>query len=275
MRKLITVGIVLGVLAAAGWWLVEGSVPISGERSHDFGPVEVPGVVQLKHTYVLTNRSRSPISIAAIRPGCGCTTVDFPKDAIAPGASFEIPIVLNLTAAGEKKTKLTMLLDGIEEPVRLFVRAVGLKPWSAEAVDPFFIPEPGMPSFFAVHVARQGGEGDVPPVPEIRGPEVLGLEFDRWETLYLADADENAPSRWHAVFRANWDGESDPTGDIEVDVAPGITVALRVQLPREPTSLELPSADGFSVPGFRFPAGNSDAGPLLNPSEKEPESESD
>ena len=49
-----------------------------------------------------------------------------------------------------------------------------------------------MPSFFAVHVARQGGEGDVPPVPEIRGPEVLGLEFDRWETLYLADADENA-----------------------------------------------------------------------------------
>ena len=48
MRKLITVGIVLGVLAAAGWWLVEGSVPISGERSHDFGPVEVPGVVQLK-----------------------------------------------------------------------------------------------------------------------------------------------------------------------------------------------------------------------------------
>ena len=81
MRKLITVGIVLGVLAAAGWWLVEGSVPISGERSHDFGPVEVPGVVQLKHTYVLTNRSRSSISIAAIRPGCGCTTVDFPKDA--------------------------------------------------------------------------------------------------------------------------------------------------------------------------------------------------
>ena len=47
MRKLITVGIVLGVVAAAGWWLVEGSVPISGERSHDFGPVEVPGVVQL------------------------------------------------------------------------------------------------------------------------------------------------------------------------------------------------------------------------------------
>ena len=94
MRKLITVGIVLGVLAAAGWWLVEGSVPISGERSHDFGPVEVPGVVQLKHTYVLTNRSRSPISIAAIRPGCGCTTVDFPKGDIAPGASFKIPIVL-------------------------------------------------------------------------------------------------------------------------------------------------------------------------------------
>ena len=106
----------------------------------------------------------------------------------------------------------------------------------------------------------------MPPVPEIRGPEVLGLEFDRWETLYLADADENAPSRWHAVFRANWDGESDPSGEIEVDVAPGITVALRVQLPREQTSLELPTEDGFSVPDFRLPPGNSDPGPLPNPS---------
>ena len=269
MRKLITFGIVLGVLAAAGWWLVEGSVPISGQRSHDFGLVEVPGVVQLKHTYLLTNRNRSPISIAAIRPGCGCTTVDFPKDAIAPGASFEIPIVMNLTAAGEKKTKLTMLLDGFEEPVRLFVRAVGLKPWSAEAVDPFFVPDAGMPSFFAVHVARQGGEAEVPPVPEVRGPDVLGLEFDRWETLYLADADEHSPSRWHAIFRANWDGESDPSGDIEVDVAPGITVTLRVQLPREEIFLELPTEDGFSVPDFRLHAGNSDAGPLLNLSEPE------
>ena len=267
MRKLISFAIVFALLAALAWWFVEGSVPISGERSHDFGAVEVPGVVQLKHTYVLTNRSKASISIAAIRPGCGCTTVDFPKMPIAPGDSFEIPIVLNLTAAGEKKTKLTMLLNGIEEPVRLFVRAVGLKPWSAEAVDPFFVPDPGMASFFAVHIARQGGDAEVPSIPEIRGPEVLGLQFDRWETLYLADAEENAPSRWHAVFRADWDGESDPTGEIQIDLAPGVTVSLRVQLPRDQTSLELPTSEGFEVPDFRLPSGDSGNGPLIDPLE--------
>lgn len=47
-------------------------------------------------TLTITNASDAPITIEAIKAGCGCTTVsDPPKGPIAPGASFTVDVTLD------------------------------------------------------------------------------------------------------------------------------------------------------------------------------------
>jgi hypothetical protein len=63
-----------------------------------------------KGTLTITNASDTPITIEAIKAGCGCTKVsDPPKGPIAPGASFTVDVTLDPGTAHE-----------VESPVALF-----------------------------------------------------------------------------------------------------------------------------------------------------------
>ena len=56
------------------------------EKSHDFGSVpEQAGNAVFQFEF--TNRSSRPIKIISVNPSCGCTTPDWTKEAVQPGAS--------------------------------------------------------------------------------------------------------------------------------------------------------------------------------------------
>lgn len=57
---------------------------------HDFGDIQ-PGAV-VKHTFEFTNTGKSPLIIENASVSCGCTTPNWTKEPIAPGAKGSIDV---------------------------------------------------------------------------------------------------------------------------------------------------------------------------------------
>jgi len=65
----------------------------------DFG--RQPELKEITRNITVKNEGKKKLKIEAVQPGCGCTTVDFPKT-IAPGKSGEIKVKVNFgTVPGE------------------------------------------------------------------------------------------------------------------------------------------------------------------------------
>ncbi|UBM60694.1 DUF1573 domain-containing protein [Marinilongibacter aquaticus] len=61
--------------------------------SHDFGEVSEGPVA--RYSFKVTNTGTAPVVISSARASCGCTTPDWSKDPIMPGASSEIKVGYN------------------------------------------------------------------------------------------------------------------------------------------------------------------------------------
>jgi hypothetical protein len=60
------------------------------EADHDFGDIQ-PGAV-VKHTFAFTNTGKTPLLIENATASCGCTTPNWTKEPIAPGAKGTIDV---------------------------------------------------------------------------------------------------------------------------------------------------------------------------------------
>lgn len=104
------------------------------EAEHDFGDIK-PGQV-VKHTFEFTNTGKSPLLIETATASCGCTTPNWTKEPIAPGAKGTIEVqfdsqgksgIQNKQIAVRANTtpsitqisiKTNILPDGAQGPVR-------------------------------------------------------------------------------------------------------------------------------------------------------------
>lgn len=67
------------------------AVIAADETSHDFGQIkEADGKVSA--TFVVKNTGDAPLAITRVIASCGCTTPEWTKEPIAPGASGNIKI---------------------------------------------------------------------------------------------------------------------------------------------------------------------------------------
>lgn len=81
------------------------------ETSYDFGEITQGDVV--KHTFTLTNSGDAPLKLESVKPSCGCTALDWPKDPIAPGESAEIKAQFNSAGKMGAQTKyITIVYNG-------------------------------------------------------------------------------------------------------------------------------------------------------------------
>ena len=75
------------------------------ERQHDFGPV--PRGAMVRHKFVLTNNTATPISILNLRVSCGCTSGTASDSVIPPGkAGFVEAQMDTRNFVGRKATTL-------------------------------------------------------------------------------------------------------------------------------------------------------------------------
>lgn len=85
------------------------------QRSHDFGRIrEQDGKVS--HTFTFTNRGKKPVAISDVNAWCGCTTAEYTRGAIRPGAKARVTVTYNPYGRPGKFSKevVVMLGDGSE-----------------------------------------------------------------------------------------------------------------------------------------------------------------
>ena len=87
------------------------------ELTYDFGKIKQGEPV--KHDFVFTNISNSPVIIESAVASCGCTTSFKPEGAIPQGKSDKITAQFNAAAAGTFNKNITIKVAGTDEPVQV------------------------------------------------------------------------------------------------------------------------------------------------------------
>jgi len=90
--------------------------------SLDFGTFAERNVERVD-TLILRNPTDQPFSIENVRASCGCTAVDWPKGAVAPGEVVEIPVAFRCTKGGEVERTLDVYLSHLRGKQRIYVYA--------------------------------------------------------------------------------------------------------------------------------------------------------
>jgi|WetSurMetagenome_2_1015567.scaffolds.fasta_scaffold849592_1 hypothetical protein len=94
----------------------DAAKPVSGmsfkTTTIDLGKIEQGKPVTVEFEF--TNPSMVPLIITSVRPSCGCTAADYPKEPIAPGKSGIIKLTYNAASSGAF-TKSTMVTTNAAE----------------------------------------------------------------------------------------------------------------------------------------------------------------
>jgi Protein of unknown function (DUF1573) len=102
-RPLLFISIPLALLALAvltPWVIALVRLPVSGERRHDFGTVQVGDEgIALHHRFSLRNKRDHDLTIRSAKSTCGCIKVNLPSTTIAPGQELAVETTMSFTTA--------------------------------------------------------------------------------------------------------------------------------------------------------------------------------
>lgn len=79
---------------------------IEGGDTHDFGKIEYGKPVE--HVFVFKNTGNAPLLILDAATSCGCTTPQWTKEPVAPGAKGEVKVRYNGSGYGKVKKSITL-----------------------------------------------------------------------------------------------------------------------------------------------------------------------
>jgi hypothetical protein len=80
------------------------------DPEYDFGEISLGSSVEL--SFKFKNTGESPLIIQSVKAACGCTVLkDWPKEAIMPGESAEIPIVFTAKYPGDQKKYVSIIAN--------------------------------------------------------------------------------------------------------------------------------------------------------------------
>ena len=82
------------------------------ETEYDFG--KIPQGKPVTHIFMLTNTGGTPLKLDNVQASCGCTTPEWSKDEIAPGASSKITVGYNAGADGPFTKFITITYNGTQ-----------------------------------------------------------------------------------------------------------------------------------------------------------------
>jgi hypothetical protein len=104
-------------------------VLLSKESSYDFG--KIPQGKPVTHVFVFTNTSKDSIKLDEVRASCGCTTPEWSKEKIAPGATTTIKVGYNAYAEGPFEKTVSITYNQVQSKVITIRGAVWKTPVDA------------------------------------------------------------------------------------------------------------------------------------------------
>lgn len=86
----------------------------------DFGKIEQGKPVSAEFEF--KNPTMVPLLISSVRPTCGCTIADYPKEPILPGKSGKIAITYNAAAGGAFTKAIVVTSNATEGNTSLIIK---------------------------------------------------------------------------------------------------------------------------------------------------------
>jgi hypothetical protein len=108
MKKLFTLffAIVVAVVINAQPPAATEDALLMKESGFDFGTI--PQGKPVYHFFEVTNSGKTPMVISNVQTSCGCTTPEWSKEPIAPGATAKIRVGYNAAAEGHFEKFITI-----------------------------------------------------------------------------------------------------------------------------------------------------------------------
>lgn len=88
-----------------------------GETEYNFG--KIPQSKPVFHLFSFTNNSGKAIKIDNVQASCGCTTPEWSREELAPGAKSEIKVGYNAAAEGPFEKTITVSYGGQTKVLRI------------------------------------------------------------------------------------------------------------------------------------------------------------
>lgn len=113
----------IGILAAVlGLTAALGAQPRFSVERDVANMGEVIFQVPKQATFAVTNKGDEPLLITQVTPSCGCTTVNWTRDAIAPGEKGEIVALYDAAMLGVFQKELEVYTNATDEPLYLHMQ---------------------------------------------------------------------------------------------------------------------------------------------------------
>lgn len=88
------------------------------EENHNFG--EIPDGDKVSHTFKFKNTGSNPLKIENVKPSCGCTTPDWSRDDVAPGAEGFVTVEFDSKGkTGVQKKSVTVTFANTDPKTKL------------------------------------------------------------------------------------------------------------------------------------------------------------
>ena len=89
------------------------------ETKHSFGKIKQN--VPVTHAFTFKNISDKPVVIESATAGCGCTTPEYPKGAIAKGATGQVKVTYNSQAPNAFTKQVIVKVANVNDPIVLTI----------------------------------------------------------------------------------------------------------------------------------------------------------
>jgi hypothetical protein len=117
LKRIIVILLLTGAVYGANAQTIAENKPIVEkvelkEKGFDFG--KIPQGRPVTHLFTLVNKSTEPIVLENVMASCGCTTPEWSKDPVQPGATTTIKVGYNAAAEGAFTKSITVQVAGGE-----------------------------------------------------------------------------------------------------------------------------------------------------------------
>jgi len=85
------------------------------ETEHDFN--KIPQGKPVYHDFLVVNTGTTPLKLDNVSASCGCTTPEWSKEPIAPGATAKIKVGYNASAEGVFEKTITITYNNTQSKV--------------------------------------------------------------------------------------------------------------------------------------------------------------
>ena len=115
LKRIIVLMLLTGAVYTSNAQTVAENKPVEEtivlkEKGFDFG--KIPQGRPVHHVFEVVNKSKAPVILENVLPSCGCTTPEWSKEPIQPGATSTIKVGYNAMAEGKFNKSITIQLAG-------------------------------------------------------------------------------------------------------------------------------------------------------------------